>query len=161
MANMQDRNLERSLGFLVHDVSRLMRTAFDRRVAALGLTRSQWRVLAYVYRDQGLAQSELADVLDVGKVTLGGLVDRLEAKGWLERRSDDNDRRIKRVYLRPDAEPIIQSMRAPAQELYTAVVKGLSAEQQENLIDMLQLLKDNLLADVAPEPELELTSTER
>jgi DNA-binding MarR family transcriptional regulator len=160
MAKTQDHNLERSLGFLAHDVSRLMRKAFDRRVAALGLTRSQWRVLAYVYRDQGLTQSGLADVLDVGKVTLGGLVDRLEAKGWIERRPDERDRRIKRIYLKPDAGPVIQSMRAPAQELYATVMDGLSASQQECLIDMLLLLKSNLLADDLAPVERDVASIE-
>lgn len=161
MATRQDRNLERSLGFLVHDVSRLMRTAFDRRVAALGLTRSQWHVLAYAYRDQGLTQSELADVLDVGKVTLGGLVDRLQAKGWLERRPDQSDRRIKRIYLTADAEPIIKSMRAPAQQLFGSMVDGLTETQQEQLVDMLLLLKRNLLADIAPATERQLASVKQ
>ena len=146
---MQEQNLERSLGFVVDEVARLLRTSFDRRVLSLGLTRSQWWVLAYVYREQGLTQSELADVLDVGKVALGGLIDRLESKGWLERRSDQRDRRIKRVYLTASAGPIIESMRGPARELYETVVSGLSKDQQETLIDILLVLKRNLIEDNA------------
>lgn len=144
MAPRQEQNLDRVLGFLLHDVSRLMRKSFDSRVATLSLTRSQWWVLAYVYRDQGLTQSALADVLDVGKVTLGGLIDRLEAKGWLERRADPRDRRINRIFLTAHAAPIVESMRAPANELYETAVAGLSEADREKLIDTLVVLKKNL-----------------
>ena len=88
-----------NLGFLVHDVARLMRVAYDRRARALGLTRSQWWVLNYLYFNEGITQSALADLLDVEKPTLGRLLDRLEAKGWIARQADRHDRRAKRVYL--------------------------------------------------------------
>jgi DNA-binding MarR family transcriptional regulator len=147
MSAKQEQNLDRVLGFLLHDVSRLMRKSFDDRVASLSLTRSQWWVLAYVYRDQGLTQSALAEILDVGKVTLGGLIDRLEGKGWIERRADPNDRRIKRIFLTESAEPIIDSLRVPAQEVYESSVAGLTESDREKLVDLLQSLKKNLIQD--------------
>ncbi len=144
---MQDSNVDRNLGFLLGDVARLTRTSFDRRVMALGLTRSQWWLLTCIYRDQGLAQSELADVLEIGKVALGNLVDRLEAKGWVERKADPQDRRTKRIFLTAAAQPIIDSMRAPAQDLYEMLVAGLSKQQRESLVDLLLVVKKNLGAD--------------
>jgi len=66
------------LGYLVHDVSRLRRMMFD-RTAPLGITRSQWWVLAFISRKDGLPQTQLASELDVGKVAVGALVDRLES----------------------------------------------------------------------------------
>jgi len=100
-------NFERNLGFLLGDVARLTRTAFDRRVALLGLTR-------YVFRNHGLTQSELVDHLEIGKVALGNLIDWLQAKGWVDRRPDPNDRRINWVHLTDKAAPIMDDMRAPA-----------------------------------------------
>lgn len=144
----RELDFERNLGFLLGDVARLTRTAFDRRVESLKLTRSQWWVLTYVYRDQGLTQSELAYNLEIGKVALGNLVDRLEANGWAERRADRKDRRVNRIYLTRKAKPILEKMRAPAQDLYDMIVSGLSKAQQESLIDGLVVARKNLLEDV-------------
>ncbi len=144
---MQDSGFERNLGFLLGDVARLTRTAFDKRVQPLGLTRSQWWVLTYVFRDQGLTQSELAGHLELGKVAMGKLIDRLEAKGWLERRYDPQDRRIRRIYLMPAAEPLLDAMREPSQDLYGMLVAGLSNAEQERLVDTLITVRQNLLDD--------------
>jgi DNA-binding MarR family transcriptional regulator len=70
-------DVSRNFGFILHDVARLLRTVFDRRVKSLGLTRSQWWVLTHLFRNPGATQSELADVLEVEKATLGRLLDRL------------------------------------------------------------------------------------
>src|ERR1044072_8271791 len=90
---------ERQIGFLISDVARLMRTAFDRRVRALGLTRSQWLVINRLHRRPGATQSELAEMLEVEKATAGRMVDRMEKKGWVVRRADAGDRRGKRPQL--------------------------------------------------------------
>ncbi len=96
---MERENLDRNFGFILNDVSRLMRTAFDRRAKSLGLTRSQWWVLNHLYRRDGLVQAELAEILEIERPTLGRLLDRLEAKRWIRREFDLEDRRVKRVYL--------------------------------------------------------------
>lgn len=87
MGDQQD-----GLGFLISDVARLLRKRFDRRAAELGLTRAQWRALGNLARDEGMIQSHLADLLEVEKITLARLVDRLECAGWVERRADADDR---------------------------------------------------------------------
>ena len=82
-ANMApDLNWELRLGFLVHDVSRLRRRVVDRALKPLGVTRSQWWVLAFLSRSDGMSQVALADELDLGKVALGQLIDRLEKTGF-------------------------------------------------------------------------------
>ena len=95
---MERENLERNFGFLLHDVSRLMRTVFDRRGRDLGLTRSQWWVLTMLYAKEGVTQSELAHFMDLEKPTLGRLLDRLQEKQWIERKPDSFDRRVNRLY---------------------------------------------------------------
>src|SRR5258708_23335221 len=76
-----------------------MRTAFDRRVRGLGLTRSQWLVINRLHRRPGATQSELAEMLEVEKATAGRMVDRMEKKGWVVRRADAADRRGSRPFL--------------------------------------------------------------
>jgi len=137
-------DLSRNFGFILHDVARLLRTTFDRRVRELGLTRSQWWVLNHLFRNNGVTQSELAEILEVEKPTLGRLLDRLEQKGWVRREADANDRRAKRVFLTQEVEPAIKTMRAAAAEMRRDAVAGLSAEQQERFVDLLLIIKANL-----------------
>src|SRR5215470_18771466 len=104
MGNALSTEDERHIGFLISDVARLMRTAFDRRVRRLGLTRSQWLVINRLYRRPGATQSELAEMLEVEKATAGRMVDRMEKKGWVMRRPDAADRRVKRLHLTAEAD---------------------------------------------------------
>ena len=99
-------NTDDYIGVVISDVARLLRTEFDRRVRKLGLTRSQWLVLTRLHRNPGASHSELADMLEVEKPTAGRMIDRLEANGWVERRSEKDDRRVKRVYLTAEAERV-------------------------------------------------------
>lgn len=141
----EEENWDRRLGFLMHDVSRLRRIVFDEFMKPLGATRSQWWVLAYLSRHDGMIQSDLANVLDLGKAALGGLVDRLESAGFIERRPDSTDRRVKRVYLSTKGSQVVQEMRIRSHEMSERVLDGLSREQRQALADMLTLVKKNLI----------------
>ena len=102
-------DLSRNFGYLVNDVARLLRIVYDRRVQSLGLTRSQWWVLNHIFRHPGVTQSELAAILEVRRPTLGRLLDRLQAKGWVRREDDARDRRAWRVHLTAAAEPVLDA----------------------------------------------------
>jgi DNA-binding MarR family transcriptional regulator len=141
-----DDNWDQRLGFLMHDVSRLRRSVFDEFMKPVGVTRSQWWVLAYLSRHDGMIQSDLANVLDLGKAALGGLIDRLEASGFIERRPDDTDRRVKRVHLSSAGTQIIKEMHRRSHEMSERILEGLSTAQRHRLADMLGLVKRNLLA---------------
>src|SRR5271170_8425184 len=106
-----DLNWELRFGFLIHDVSRLRRSVVDRALKPLGVTRSQWWVLAFLSRADGMSQVALADELDVGKVALGQLIDRLEKTGFVSRRPDDAVKRVKRVYLTKRSQALIARIR--------------------------------------------------
>jgi MarR family transcriptional regulator, transcriptional regulator for hemolysin len=142
---MQEPRPDRNLGFLVHDVARLMRVAYDRRARSLGLTRSQWWVLNHLYFNEGITQSALADLLDVEKPTLGRLLDRLEVKGWIARQADQHDRRAKRVYLTGEVQAVMRSLRGIAAGLRNDALEGMEASAQRQLFDSLLLIKANLL----------------
>jgi DNA-binding MarR family transcriptional regulator len=93
-----------------------------------------------------MSQSDLADVLDLGRAALGGLVDRLEALGYVRRGADEQDRRTKLVLLTPEGRAMIERMRVKSDVMSEAILQGLSAEQRHQLADMLSLVKHNLLA---------------
>ncbi len=142
---MSEPGPERNFGFLVHDVARLMRTVYDRRVKTLGLTRSQWWVLNHLYVNDGISQTELADLLDVEKATLGRLLDRLEAKEWVLRRQDATDRRVRRVHLTPRVQRLMRELRRVARELRSDALMGLSEAERDQFVATLVLIKANLL----------------
>ena len=137
-------DLSRNFGFILHDVARLLRTTFDRRVKSLGLTRSQGWVLNHLFRKDGMTQSDIADLLQVEKATLGRLLDRLEAKGWVRREADAADRRVKRVFLTEEVAPALKAMRTAAADVRREALSGLSAEEQERFVDTLLAVKTNL-----------------
>ena len=141
---MSQENLDRNFGFILHDVARLLRVTFDRRIKELGLTRSQWWVLTHLFRNDGITQSELADWLEIERPTLGRLLDRLEANGWVRREPDLQDRRAKRLFLTNEVNPAMRAMRAIAAGVRTDALLGLDADEQEAFVDTLLTIKANL-----------------
>jgi DNA-binding MarR family transcriptional regulator len=137
---------ELRLGFLIHDVSRLRRSAFDRCLKPLNVTRSQWWVLAYLSREDGMTQSELAEELDLGKVAVGGLIDRLEKGGLLRRQADATDRRVNRVFLEPKSKQLISRMRTLSQRLNRQILGGLADKDLETAAATLDAMKRNILS---------------
>jgi DNA-binding MarR family transcriptional regulator len=134
------------LGYLIHDVSRLRRMMFDRALAPLGITRSQWWVLAFISRKDGLPQVQLANELDVGKVAVGALIDRLESSGFVIRQADPVDRRIKRVYVTKQARGFLEKLRKETDKFNAKIVNGIDRRQLEAASEALLAMKHNLLA---------------
>lgn len=143
MQNMP--NPEESIGFLISDVARLMRRNFNRRVQDFGLSQAQWQALAYLYRQEGVKQVTLAEMLEIQPITLARLLDRLEDAGLVSRRPDPTDRRASRLYLTEKAKPLLQQMQE-----HSAITKGqatmdLSEAERLQLVRMLQTVKQSLL----------------
>jgi DNA-binding MarR family transcriptional regulator len=133
------------IGFMISDVARLMRTVFDRRVRRLGLTRAQWLALTRLHRRPGASQSELADMMEVEKATIGRLIDRLEAKGWVERRAQAGDRRVNRVYLTAEAERLHKRIWHIAETTVEDALAALSRREAAQLGNLLGRVKSRLI----------------
>ena len=140
------KDFSRSLGFLFHDVARLMRLAFDRRVKHLGLTRSQWFVLVHLYRTDGQTQRHLAEELDMERAPLSKLLDRLESGGWIERRADPTDRRANRVYITKKIDPLMTEVITVGEMLTEDIFSGVDESAREEFLSVLVKAKSNLIA---------------
>lgn len=145
MTELHTIDWELRLGFLIHDVSRLRRSAFDRCLKPLNVTRSQWWVLAYLSREDGMTQSQLAEELDLGKVAVGGLIDRLEKSGLVRREADAADRRVNRVFLEPKSKQLITKMRKVSHRMNGKILEGLPDDELEGAALTLDAMKRNLL----------------
>lgn len=141
--------LEREVAFNINDVARLLKTYADQRARDLGMTRAQWAVLARVERSEGLKQCELADTLDLQPITLTRLIDRLCDGGLIERRSDPDDRRAKRLYLTPAARPVLDGLTRLGQDIMATVLAGIEPAAVEQLLAQLLTLKANLRGAIA------------
>src|SRR5688572_33389405 len=108
-------SFENSLGFILSDISRLARKEFDRRVRELRLTRAQWLVLVHLARRPGCTQSELAEAMQMQKITVGRHAERLLRAGWIERRDHAADARAYHLYVARKAEPVIARLAAVAE----------------------------------------------
>ena len=139
-ADLPDRNL----GFLLHDAARLMRKRFEQKARHLGLTRSQWQVLANLLRNEGIQQGALAELLEIAPITLVRLVDRLEAAGFVERRAHATDRRVRLLYLTKKVHPMLQEMRTLAAATREEALVGIPPVERDRLMDMLVTMRGNL-----------------
>jgi DNA-binding MarR family transcriptional regulator len=138
----------RTLGFVLSDVARLLRKRFEQRAraASLGLTRAQASVLAHLARQEGINQATLAQTLDLEPITLARLLDRLQSARLIERRSDPKDRRAHLLYLTEAAYPLLDHIFALAAEVREDALEGIAEPERARLVDMLILMKANLLA---------------
>ena len=138
----------RTLGFVLNDVARLMRKRFEQRAraAALGLTRAQAAVLAHLARQEGINQAALAQLLELEPITLARLLDRLQAAGLIERRSDPKDRRAHLLYLTESAYPLLDRIFALAAEVREDALAGVAEADRGRLLDLLIEMKANLVA---------------
>ena len=138
--------------FLLHDLARLLRVSGDRRARAHGMTRAQWVILWQLQRQPGLSQKELAEIMDVEPITVARLVDRLAARGMVERRDDPADRRIWRLHLLPPAHPVLDHMRGARDGIAELMTAGLPPQTLQTMRDALIAMKANVLAELRARP---------
>lgn len=127
------------------EIARFRALLFDRLIAPHGLTMSQAWVLVHLFKEDGLTQREIAARMEIGTVALSGLVDRLEARGLVERRADPADRRAKRVCLLPAAKPLGRAMNQCNADVDAVAFAGLADEDVDTLLSLLERVRGNLL----------------
>ncbi|MDB5662535.1 MAG: MarR family transcriptional regulator [Sphingomonas bacterium] len=145
-----------SIGFLMHDVARLMRYRFDARARDLGVTRPQWRVLLHLARTPGPTQAELADLLDVERITLCRMIDRLADAGLVERRADPSDRRVWRLHLLPAAHGIADQLAEIGAKFEEEILSPLDEQARASLMASLESMRDGLRRRTADEAQEEV-----
>ncbi len=148
MANMSDQQSyvtdADELVFLVEEVPRKLRRLFDASTAKFGLTRTQWRALAYIFRTPGLTQTELAKCLELERASVGHVIDQLERAEYVERRAVQGNRRVWTLHLLPRAVAILPALRDEADAIYARLLAGVSAEEVATVKRLLAAMSANL-----------------
>ncbi|MBI5424609.1 MAG: MarR family transcriptional regulator [Opitutae bacterium] len=135
----------RQVSLLLADINRQVRRVFDRRVRHLGLTRAQWMFLFYLGREPGITQSQLAELMQMEKISVSRQADRLERAGWIERRDDRADARAYRLYPTARAGRVVAKLNELADELRADYLDGVPPERLTELIEDLTRIRGNLL----------------
>jgi DNA-binding MarR family transcriptional regulator len=130
--------------FTLGEVQRMVRAWADREAARYGITRAQWAVLAKVERNEGMSQSELAEQMEMQPITLTRLIDKLCENGWIERRGDETDRRINRLYLKKAARPLLTKLAGLRSELTATALDGINPSDSHRLLAQLEAIKENV-----------------
>jgi MarR family transcriptional regulator, transcriptional regulator for hemolysin len=130
--------------FALGEVQRLMRAYADKEASRYGITRAQWAVLAKVERIEGMKQTELAEQLEMQPITLTRLIDKLCENGWIERRGDETDRRVNRLYLKKAARPLLGKLAGLKSEITATALEGISPAEAERLVSQLESVKENV-----------------
>ena len=149
----QDPTRENSIGYLIHEVARLMRRRFEDEASVHGFTLPQWRALAEIYRSEGIAQVSLAAALDVDQMTVSGIVSRLEKRGLIDRYPDPNDSRAKLAKLTPAGLALVTNAKNVGRALYENALDGLSPADRDAMAAQLRLIRDNLNSMTAQQKE--------
>ena len=132
------------LGILLHDASRLLRKRFEMRTADHGLSSAQWRLLVHVAREGAMTQARLGERLEIEPISVSRLVDRMEQAGWVARKADESDRRVRLVAATPKTLRVFDEVRGLANEVYDEALAGFSEKDRQGLMAALRLLIDNL-----------------
>ena len=136
----------RNFGFLVHDVSRLIKRRFDRKARQTGLpiTRRQAAVMLYIARNEGVSQTEVATWLDLEPIALVRMLDKLNDEGLVERRAHPTDRRVRTLWLTPAARTVVTQILAINKAIREEAFAGMPAHARDTVIDILDGIKGNL-----------------
>src|SRR6202051_1971603 len=149
---MLPRSLNREFAITLKDVARMIRTYADHKASQFGITYAQWVVLARLDRFEGLKQSELAEMLDLQPITVTRLLNRLCDSGMIERRSDPNDRRAKRLFLTAAARPMLEQLGTLGEDMMATALAGVSRESVEQIVAQLAVVKENLRQAIQQRP---------
>jgi len=133
-----------TLGFLLADVSRLMRRQFNQHIEGSSLTLAQARALVYVSRHEGIRQSKLAEMLEILPITVTRLIDQLVEAGLVDRRADPLDRRAYQIFLTTLAPTHLMAIEQAIDVIQAEALSGLPEEQINMVLTVLKSMRLNL-----------------
>jgi MarR family transcriptional regulator for hemolysin len=143
------------MGYLIHDVARLLRRRFEEESRIHGVTLPQWRALAQIAKSGGISQVALAGLIDSDPMTVSGVLDRLEKRGLIERVPDPGDNRAKLARITPEGTELVTTAREVGRKLFEGALQGVSEKDRQTVIDALGCIRDNLNNQSASYKELQ------
>ena len=142
---MKKFDYENSLGYVVYYASKIFQKSFDLELRnKIGITLTQSKVIFALYLNSGLTQKELADRIGIESPTLVPIIDEMEEAGYVQRKSDTEDRRVKRVYTTPKTDSLWDSMMECAMHIRKIYMKDVSEQEIKSALGIIKTITDNL-----------------
>lgn len=136
---------EQAIAVVLHDVANRLKVLSDKKVQPYKLTRIKWLALSLLEKRNGMTQSELARELGVDGSAIARLVRRMEDRNFIYRKGDEKDRRIVRVYIKDEARPVLEDLKAISDDVSAEALRGLNEKEQESFLTLLQVIRKNLV----------------
>lgn len=143
-------NMEHTLGFLVHTVGRLLRKRLEQMAVDTSLSAAQWRLLFCVAREEGTTQARIAEFLEIEPISVSRMLDRMEQGGWVERRADANDRRVRSIFLTDLGWEAFVYVKSFAGSVTEEAFAGISKADQKIIMQGLERIVENLGNTINP-----------
>jgi DNA-binding MarR family transcriptional regulator len=134
------------LGFRLHDAARLYTRRFEQRAQTLSLQLAQCKVLVLLAENEGVSQMRLSKISEIDPARMVGIMDRLEADGWAQRRGRPGDRRVRSLAVTENAKPVLRLIWGIISDTYVEALQGLSADEVRTLVELLSCVYSNLSA---------------
>ena len=134
-------DIEKSVGFLLSKAYQRACALFKEEFDSYDLTPQQFGLLAFLWIEDGLSQAELSARSQIDRTTMGGIIDRLEKEGIVERANHPDDRRAFQVFLTARGKSLEEELCLVANRVLEKVNAPLSDEEQATLIRLLEKIR--------------------
>lgn len=142
---MKKFDYENSIGFVIYSASKMMQKAFDLELRnKTGINLVQSKVIFALNMQSGPTQRELADKIGVESPTLVPIIDKMEQDGYVKRKHDSKDRRIKRIYATAKADSLWDSMMECAAQIRKTSTQNLSEHEIKSALGVVKKMTENL-----------------
>lgn len=142
---MKKFQYENSVGYIVYSASKAFQKAFDLELRnKIGITLTQSKVIFALYMFSGLTQRELADKIGVETPSLVPIIDKMEEDGYLKRKLDSKDRRLKRIYTTPKTDALWDSMMECGLQIRKVSLNKVSEQEVQSVLNTLKRITENL-----------------
>ncbi|MFC1493102.1 MarR family winged helix-turn-helix transcriptional regulator [candidate division KSB1 bacterium] len=136
--------LDKSLGFQMTIAARSMKHALETRLAEHGITSSQYVVLEYLWKNNGISLTDLGKALHFDGPTITGIINRMARSKLIRRARDRKDRRVTKVYYTPKAKELQTILPGLADEVNKKAVQDLTAEERKQILKLAKTIHFNL-----------------
>ncbi|MDE1770385.1 MAG: winged helix-turn-helix transcriptional regulator [Thaumarchaeota archaeon] len=142
---MKKFEYENSIGYVVYSASKAFQKAFDLELRnKAGITLTQSKVIFALNMFSGLTQRELADKIGVETPSLVPIIDKMEEDGYVKRKLDSKDRRLKRIYTTPKTDALWDSMMGCAAQIRKVSLKEVSEQEVKSALEIIKKITESL-----------------
>lgn len=134
-------DIENSVGFLLSKAYQRGWALMREEIEPFDLTPPQFALLSFLWQQDGMTQVELSEKGQIDRSTVGGLIDRLERNGLLERRQHPHDRRAYKIHLTEQGKTMEATLSDCANRALVRFTDGLREEELAELKRMLEILR--------------------